>query len=140
MWNSLHIKMNSWKDLLCRLTKNGKVEKAAILSHDGHIILACSRDFKLNEKDARSLANAVSAKYYSLMTMKFCDNYYTCFRHNDDKDTLVGKADDEVLVVHKIHDITIVAISHPETPGSSIYEVTKFGSKLRHRMQREKIG
>ncbi|OWF56331.1 hypothetical protein KP79_PYT08287 [Mizuhopecten yessoensis] len=132
--------MNTWNELLCRLTKNGKIEKAAIFHHDGHTVLACSKDFKISEKDIRAIGCAVSAKYSSLMTMKFCDNYYKCFRHSDDKDTLVGKADEEVLVVHKIHDITIVAISHPETPGSSIYEVTKFGSKLRHRMQREKIG
>lgn len=132
--------MNSWKDLLSRLTRNGKIEKAAIFHHDGHGLLACSKEFHVTEKDIRAAVCAVSAKYSSLMTIKFWENHYTCFRHNDDKDTLVGKADEEVLVIHKIHDIVIVAISHPETPGSTIYEVTRFGSKLRHRMQREKIG
>lgn len=125
-----------WKDLLYTLTRNGKIEKAAIIDSEKNSVVASSFDFKVADSEINTISCALSGKYSSLMKMKLWQSFFTCFRHGDDTNTIVGKADDEVLVAHKCGDILVIGISHAETPGSSIYEVTKFGNRIKRRRQR----
>lgn len=124
-----------WKDLLYTLTRNGKIEKAAIIDADNSVV-ASSLNFIVADSDINTIYAALSGNYSSLMKMKLWKSFFTCFRHGDDTNTIVGKADDEVLVAHKCGDFLVIGISHAETPGSSIYEVTKFGNRIKRKRQR----
>lgn len=124
-----------WKDLLYTLTRNGKIEKAAIIDADNSVV-ASSLNFIVADSDINTIYAALSGNYSSLMKMKLWKSFFTCFRHGDDTNTIVGKADDEVLVAHKCGDFLVIGLSHAETPGSSIYEVTKFGNRIKRKRQR----
>lgn len=121
-----------WKDCLSRMTRNKKIEKAAIISNEDKV-LCCSSEFKLCDNDISGFHNAFSGQ--AMMRLKLCGNCYTCFRQNDDNNTVVGKADNEILVLHKCRDFTIVGVGHTDTPGSCIYEVTRFGRRMRNRSE-----
>lgn len=122
-------KSSLWKELLYKLIKNGKIEKAIILDANERC-LCHSAGFQLAEKDFRQLKCAMSDRYSKLMAMNVCGDRYTCFRQGQEADILVGRCGDKILVVHKTSEFFIVAASHSDTPGSSIYEVSKFCTKL----------
>ena len=125
----------SWEYVLSLLTKNGKIERAAIVTENGTVTSSPSPDF--SENDINCLRCSMSGSYSSLMKIKFCGTTFTCLPHGDDNDTIVGRAGDEILVAHKCSNgVLIIGLGHVETPGSCLYEVTSFAKKMESRRQR----
>ena len=54
---------------------------------------------------------------------------FICFKNTRDSASLVGKSDSDFLCVYKGAEFIVVGISDPESPGSSIYEMSRFLSQ-----------
>lgn len=118
-----------WKHYIRKMTRTKKIERAAIITKDGQV-LCCSNDLSVMNNDVVGFNSAFSGNYNSLMKLKLCGNCYTCFRQKDDTNTVVGSSGQEILVLHRCKDLIIVGVGHSDTPGSCIYEVTKFCKRL----------
>ncbi|KAK6188064.1 hypothetical protein SNE40_004328 [Patella caerulea] len=121
----------TWEGLLSRLTNRGKVETAAITNLEGEV-LASTADWHISTTETVGVLKAVCSNYGSLIKMKISDDLYTCFRH-DNCDTIVGKAEDKVLVAHKCQQCMIIGFADVESPGSCIYDITEFGKHIEKR-------
>lgn len=119
-----------WKEYIRKITKTKKIEKAAIINNKNGDVLCASNDLSVVEHDVMGFNCAFSGKYNSLMKLKLCGNCYTCFRPRDDQNIVVGRSGDEIIVLHRCKEFTIIGLGHSDTPGSCIYEVTKFGRRL----------
>lgn len=117
------------RNLLLKLTRNGKIERAAIIDKAGKIV-ACSANFTFKDSDVKTLNYALSGQYSSLVRMKFGNEMFMCFRQCEDNDTLLGKNGEEILVAHRKNGFLVVGIGHSDTPGSCLYEVTRFAKRF----------
>lgn len=116
-------------DLHLKLTRNGKIEKAAIVDKTGKIV-ACSSNFTVKDCDINAIKCALSGQYSSLVKMKFGNEMFMCFTQCEEKDTLLGKYEDEILVAHRKNGFLVVGIGYSDTPGSCLYEVTQFAKRF----------
>lgn len=121
-------------DCIRRLTKSNKIEKAAILSSKGNV-LARSRNMNFGQNDLSGVSCAFSGQSPMLMRMNMCAKLYTCFQKRDDRNTVIGTSEDSVLVLTRCQDLIILAVGHPDTPGSCLHEVTKMGKRMRYKSQ-----
>ncbi|ESP05213.1 hypothetical protein LOTGIDRAFT_227877 [Lottia gigantea] len=121
----------TWESLLDRLTSRGKVETVAITNLEGEV-LASTADWDLTDGETIGILKAVSSHYDSLIRMKITDTMYTCFRH-DNSETIVGKAENRVLVAHICHQCMVIGFSDIQSPGSCIYDITEFGKHIEKR-------
>lgn len=121
---------SEWRNLHLKLTRNGKIEKAAIVDKSGKIV-ACSPDFSLKDSDINTLNCALAGQYSSLVKITFGKGVFTCFRQCEENDTLLGKNEDEILVAHRQNGFLVVGIGYSDTPGSCLYEVTHFAKRFK---------
>ncbi|KAK3090081.1 hypothetical protein FSP39_008998 [Pinctada imbricata] len=124
----------SWEYVLSLLTKNGKVEKAAIITEEGTKFSTSEKDF--TEKEISTIRCCLSGCYNSLIKLKICGTVFTCLRHCDTTDTIVGRAGEEILVAHRNNGTLVIGVGHVETPGSCLYEVTNFAKRMESKRQR----
>lgn len=116
-----------WKDIIYQIIMRGVVEHAAIISPKGEI-LACSPDMSVSKRDIKHVLHGLNDGCNTLMKLELWETYYTCFRENSD--TFVGMAENSLLVAHRSKDCLIIGLSDPKSPGSCLYEVTKFGKHI----------
>lgn len=129
---------NSWPDLLYKLTRNGKVEKAAIVDQHGHVIVS-SRGFNVTKEDLNSVRSAFYGCHSTLMKVKVHGQLYTCFRHSTHTDTVVGQAGDDILVIHRTEGLSVVGLGHAGTPGSCLFEITKFAAEIQEKRKNSRF-
>lgn len=132
------IMSNSWPDLLYKLTRNGKVEKAAIVDQHGHVIVS-SRGFNVTKEDLNSVRSAFYGCHSTLMKVKVHGQLYTCFRHSTPTDTVVGQAGDDILVIHRTEGLSVVGLGHAGTPGSCLFEITKFATEIQEKRKNSRF-
>ncbi|KAK3090448.1 hypothetical protein FSP39_011946 [Pinctada imbricata] len=130
--------MHSWKDLFHILTRNGKIERALILDSVGNVVISSS-GLDASQKDVNVIYNTLNLRLRTLTKIKFCGNVYICFKHNDEKDTFMGKSGEFILVAHRANDVTVVGIAHSTTPGSCLYEVTSFCERMSRIRKRSRL-
>lgn len=128
----------SWPDLLYRLTRNGKVEKAAIVDQHGHVIVS-SHGFNVTKEDLNSIRSAFYGRHLTLMKVKVHGQLYTCLRHSTPTETVVGQADDDILVIHRAAGLSVVGLGHAGTPGSCLFEITKFASEIQEKRKNSRL-
>lgn len=119
-------------DCLQRITRNQKIEKAAILNNEGKV-LTCSQNMQFGQTDLNGINCVFSGHSSLLMRLNLCESSYTCFRKSDDRNTIIGRSENSVLVLNRCQDFIIIGVGHSDTPGSCLHEVTKFGKKLRYK-------
>nr|KAG5714098.1 hypothetical protein BaRGS_020426 [Batillaria attramentaria] len=117
-----------WDEVLKRLLRRGKVYAAAVLSSEGELLLSIP-ELKIAPHEGEGLSKAVICNYDCCFKLKFNGTMFTCFHKA--KNTLVGCAEETVLVGKKVHDVFIVGLSYADSPGSCIYEVTEFAKTVR---------
>jgi hypothetical protein len=129
---------HSWADLLYRLTRNGKVEKAAIVDQHSHVIVS-SRGFNLTKEDLNSIRSTFYGSHSTLMKVKVQGELYMCFRHGTPTNTVVGMAEEDILVIHRVAGLTIVGLGHTTTPGSCLFEITKFSGEIQEKRKNSRL-
>ena len=112
-----------------RLTRTGKIEKAALIDFNGHL-LAKSPGLSIIQKDIDALLGALNSPYQSLVKLNVGNSVFTCFRNDSGTNSLIGWTDDDVLTAYKCVDFVVVGVSDPESPGSSIYEMMRFVKQM----------
>lgn len=118
-------------DLLVKLVNRGKVDSVVLANLDGEII-AATPSCPVKASEVAAALTATHSNYTAMTKMTFCDDVFVCF-HHDNRGTIVGRADDKVMVAHKSSQYLIIGLSYVESPGSCLYEVTEFGKHIKKR-------
>lgn len=119
------------RDVLYKLTARGKVEQAAIYNFDGEKI-ATTDGVELSSGEIKSLIQCLTDRKKQLVRMKIAGTTYTCMLQTS-ANAFVGRADESLFVACKCKRSLLVGLAHTESPGSCIYEITKFSSQIRQR-------
>lgn len=119
------------RDVLYKLTARGKVEHAAIYNFNGEKI-ANTDGVDLSVEEIKSLMQCLTDQKKQLIQMKLAGNSYTCMHHTS-PNAFVGRAGQTLFVACKCKKSLVVGLAHTDSPGSCIYEITKFGSQIRQR-------
>lgn len=119
------------RDVLYKLLARGKVEQVGIYNFDGEKI-ASTDGVELSHSEIKSLIQCLTDRKKQLVRMKIAGTMYTCMLQTS-ANAFVGRADESLFVACKFKKRLLVGLSHTDSPGSCIYEITKFGSQIRQR-------
>ncbi|KAL3867949.1 hypothetical protein ACJMK2_040791 [Sinanodonta woodiana] len=120
-----------WDSYLDELTKTGKIQRAALIDPKSSV-LAASPGLKLTEGEVAGVLTALSHKYTYLIRLNIGQEIFTCFQNVHNTDVLIGRAENQMLTIQKCKDFVVVGLAEFDSPGSCIYEITKFAKKYNH--------
>jgi hypothetical protein len=105
------------------LKSTGKIEKVAITDLNGKILIR-SIGMGITEEEAFAALCILRSSDKTLAKIRIDKQDYTCFKNSSS--SFVGRAENDFLHVRSCLDIILICISDPNSPGSSIYEVSRF--------------
>lgn len=108
---------------LANLQRSGKIERAALLDLQGHP-LVLSSGMEISPDDGETILRTLASPYNSMTRLKVGKQDFVCFKNTGQ--SLVGKSEEDFLCVNKGPEFLVVGISDPQSPGSSIYELSRF--------------
>ena len=105
------------------LKSTGKIEKVALLDLNGKILIR-SVGMNLTEEEAFAALCVLRSPDKSLAKIRMGNQDYTCFKNSPS--SFVGRAENDFVHVRSCLDFIVICLSDPNSPGSCIYEVTRF--------------
>ena len=113
--------------------RRGKVDTVGIidLKEPNLRTLICTTNWEAKTAEILGLVGVISSPYSAMTKLKFCNTIYTCFRPDNDVETIVGRADGKILVAVKCEHCLVVGLKDLDAPGSCLYEVTELSKHLR---------
>ncbi|KAK3607665.1 hypothetical protein CHS0354_010652 [Potamilus streckersoni] len=113
----------SWDSYLDELKKTGKIERAALIDHEGSV-LTVTPGLKLTVDEVKGILTTLAHKYTRLIKLNIGQEVFTCFQNVHNNDILIGRAEKQMLTIQKCKEFVVVGLADFDSPGSCIYEVT----------------
>lgn len=120
-------KLDNLNHMLERLRCSGKIERAAFLDLQGTPLVRSS-GMDISPDDGETILRTLNSPFSPMTRLRVGKQDFVCFKNTGT--SLVGKSDDDFLCVYRGTDFVVVGISDPQSPGSSIYEISRFLSKI----------
>lgn len=121
------LQLMSWGEIIENFKMEGQLKMAVIFDSSGEKI-AETEGTTMTSTEAISLLmslSTISSNIYGLFLM---GSKFRCF--HVDKDTLIGQADDNVLVAHRKQNLLICGISSLDSKTSCLGAVKNFVRRL----------